>query len=241
MNHDEFPRVCELQSLINDPGSYFNNFHDSIMDNPLKKAVWLTREQEFQRLDADSWTSLKTQALPYLKKKSLNGRGWQQLFDVLNQARAYIYLNDLGCSSIRFIPTTPGKTPDLEAQLEGLKVLCEVKTINITDDEAAARNNQTGGYTSMYLQRKFLGKLNSVLKSAKSQMENYEGAAEPRKIIYIIANFDDSLAEYKAEYYRQIDDYLAENQLPGIEIVFHNEKTAFHSDISMRSATVFNE
>jgi len=244
MIHYVFPRVCELRDLVNEqgnPDAYFKNFDESIMTWPLKKSAWITREQEFQRLDVDAWTSLKNQALPYLTKKNPNGRGWQQLFDILNQARAYIYLDDLGCSCTRFIPTTPKKTPDLEAQLQGLKVLCEVKTINISDDEATARNSMTGSYTSKYLPPKFFGKLDSVLNAAKCQLEDYEGAAEARKIIYLIANFDDSFAEYKADYYQQIDNHLAENRISGIEIVFHNEKTAFHSHISMLSASVFNE
>jgi hypothetical protein len=240
----ELPLVSELRILIDrpdDPDAYFQDFDNSIRECPSKKLVWLTRERELQCLDVDSWNFLKREAHPYLTKRDSNGRGWQQLIDILNQARAHNFLKGMGCSCVRFIPRAKEETPDLEGQLNGLKVLCEVKTINISDDEAAARKNLTGGYTSNCLPLGFFGKLVSSLEKANRQMGNYDGGAGARRLVYIIVNFDDSLAEYKADYYRQIDSYLAENKIPRIEIIFHNEKTAFHSQISMGSATVVNE
>jgi hypothetical protein len=40
---------------------------------------------------------------------------------------------------VRFIPRDKGKTPDLRAMQEGTPVFCEVKTLNISKDEAERR------------------------------------------------------------------------------------------------------
>lgn len=57
MSREELPRVYELRDPINDPtatGAYFQDFDNSIRDEPSKKQAWLVWDQEFQRLDPDS-------------------------------------------------------------------------------------------------------------------------------------------------------------------------------------------
>ena len=241
----ELQRVYELRDLIEDsasPNAYFQDFDNSIGGDSTKKQVWLAREKELQGLDLTSWDFLKNEALPYLVKRDLSGRGWQQLITILNQARAYNYLRGIGCSSVRFIPKATQKcveTPDLEGTLCTLKVLCEVKTINVSDREALARRNGTVRKTTDRLEPGFFNKLKSDLIKASKQMEVY--CRDAKRIAYVVINFDDLLAEYKEDYYQQIDRYLAGNSFPGIEIVFYNQKTCFHKSIDMKSATVFNE
>ena len=177
-------------------------------------------------------------------KRDPSGRGWQQLITILNQARAYNYLRGIACSSVRFIPKATQKrveTPDLEGTLGTLKVLCEVKTINVSDEEVLSRRNGTAGTTTDRLEPGFFNKLKSNLRKANQQMEAYCRGTHTKRIAYVVINFDDLLAEYKEDYYQQIDRYLADNSFPGIEIVFHNQKTCFHKSIAMTSATVFNE
>ncbi len=56
MFRHEMPRVYELIDLIHDPsthGAYFQDFDNSMRDEPSKKQIWLAREREFQRL---TWT-----------------------------------------------------------------------------------------------------------------------------------------------------------------------------------------
>ena len=247
MYRKKLPRVYELRDLIEDPTSpsaYFQDFDNSIRDESTKKRAWLAREDELQGLDLTSWEFLKNEALPYLMKRDPSGRGWQQLITILNQARAYNYLMGIGCSNVRFIPKATQKgveTPDLEGVIGTLNVLCEVKTINVSDVEALSRRNGTVGKTICQLESGFFNKLSSDLKKAKQQMEAYCCGTHIKRIAYVIINFDDLLAEYKADYFQQIDRYLADNSFPGIEIVLHNQKTCFHKSITMTSATVFNE
>ena len=62
-----------------------------------------------------------------------------------------------------------------------------------------------------------------------------------RNYIYIYPHFDDSLGEYKEGYFRQIDQYLSDHLIPGINLIFRNEYTPFHKAIEMTNATVDNE
>jgi hypothetical protein len=237
------PRVFELRDLIEQPlapSAYFRDFETGL-GNRFRRARWLACEREFQRLDAESWEVLKSEARPYLTLHDPNGRGWQQLYDVLNQARAHNYLVELGCSGVRFVPRGRKETPDLEGTLDTRKVLCEVKTINISEQEANRRNTGQGGYITDSLNEQFLKKLTITLGKAKNQMEIYDVGGNSMRIVFLIINFDDSFAEYKADYYSQIDQHLASESVQGIDIVFYNQQTAFHLDVSMRSALVVNE
>lgn len=247
MFRHEMLRVYELQDLIDDrfaSKAYFRNFDDSIRDESEKKKTWLQREQVFQRLGPEAWQFLKREAKPYLTNQNARGRGHQQLISILNQAWAYNYLIDEGCSRVAFIPTVKTKgqeTPDLEGELEERRVLCEVKTLSISDDEANRRQTHGGGGTTASLQIGFFDKLTSNLCKAKSQMRSYDKSANARFIAFIVLDFDDVLGEYKANYFSQIDRYLAANPVHGIDIVFYNQRTAFHFSISMNYAQVINE
>jgi hypothetical protein len=247
----EFPRVSELRDLIehpSKPSAYFQNFGHPLRDEPERKRAWLQREREFQRLDAPSWQHLKDEARPYLTARAAKGRGWEQLIAILNQARARNYLVDQGCSQVRFIPKAEKqkqKTPDLQAELNGQKFLCEVKTINRSQDELDKQLAGRAGSTTNVLDKAFFKKLNSDLATAKEQMNSYDGQDDVKHIVFFVVNFDEPHGEYKAEYFKQIDQYLASDLasdlVSGLDIVFHNQRTAFHPHVSMLHAHVVNE
>jgi len=245
MSRSELPRVYQLIDLIEDrahPDSYFQNFEHSIENGIEKRSVWLAREKELQRLDHEAWDCLKNEVFPYLTAHNHRGRGWEQLISILNQARAYNYLLDLGCSKIRFIRRIKGKeTPDLEAESNDNTVICEVKTINKSVQEADARQSGTACKTSVFLEAGFFNKLASDFQKAKSQMATYNNTPGVRHIAFIVINFDDLLGEYKTNYYKEIDQHLAGMPIDGIKVVFFNQKTCFHNDVHMENATVVNE
>ena len=247
MSRTELPRVYELRDLICDPcnpSAYFQNLDASLIDEPLKKNAWLVREREFQRLDAKSWNGLKGEARPYLTSRNSHGRGWQQLIAILNQARAHNFLADMGCSHIQFIPRASqigSKTPDLEAKLAEQPVLCEVKTINESEEEITRRTDGRVGTTTDRLSVGFLNKLGSILRSAKEQLEAHEGSLSARRIAFIVPNFDDSISEYKSKYFLQIDEYLYKTPTPGLEIVFFNQWNGFDVQVAMQNALVINQ
>jgi hypothetical protein len=140
----------------------------------------------------------------------------QPLFNILNQAKACNYLKRSGCTDIAFIPPScvKGKrTPDIKAELNLTPVLCEVKTINISESEADRRLSGGVGSSMDRLQDGFFKKLVSDLVQAKDQMLAYDHGAAAQKIAYVIVNFDDSLHEYADRYQAQIDQMLMRNDI----------------------------
>jgi hypothetical protein len=73
-----------------------------------------------------------------LPKKD-KARVLQPLYNTLNEAKGHNHLTRIGCANVHFIPESAiegQKTPDLGADAQGRKVLCDIKTINISDKEA---------------------------------------------------------------------------------------------------------
>jgi hypothetical protein len=242
----ELPRVNELRALIADPSSesaYFRrDFAERLSGSLTRQRVWVARERELQGLDDVAWAFLKDEAQPYLMQRDRKGRGWQQLFNILNQASAYNFLRQqIRCANVRFVPRDPStETPDLEGTADGRLILCEVKTIAVSEDEINARREGTGSYTGPGLGEGFFAKLLSDVSKARNQMEAYGGDSITRKIAYIVVDFDDALGEYKDAHYSQIDEFLAHRDLP-IEVAFLNRQTPFHPKIEMKNAMIINE
>ena len=247
MSRAEFPRVYQLFDLIEDranPNAYGQNFESSIRKETSKRRFWKAREKELQLLDQISWDFLKSESASYLTARDQHGRGWEQLFNILNQARAHNYLRDIGCVDVTFIPPKSKggeESPDLEAKMGSNIVICEVKTINVSERKAEARRLGLVSETLSYLEKEFFRKLDSDLEKAKSQMQSHCGDAGAKHICFIVINFDDLFGEYKTNYYEQIDQYLAEHHLGETEIVFFNQRTCFHDDVYMDNAKVVNE
>lgn len=226
----ELPRVFELHDLIassSSPTAYFQNFENSLSEIPQKLKQFRDIEKDLQGLDADAWQFLKGEVAPLLAAKHPT-RGWQSLFDKLNQAKAFNYLKSAGYQNVRFIPpsaVTGRQTPDLQAS----GVLCEVKTINASDAEANRRYSGGVGSVTDQLDEGFFRKLSSDLKKAKEQMVSFDGNANSMHIVYIIANFDDRLHEYADRYQRQIDHYVAGDPVPGLQLVVFDTKPPFYT------------
>lgn len=250
MFRKEFPMIYEvIFDQISDRNceNAYGRYSESILaTTPEIKRSWLRIEKALQELDPCSQKLLKNKVRPYLTKKH-PGRGWHQMFDVLNEARAYDYLRSLGGSDVHLIPESiknGKKTPDLEGVLCSGKVLCEVKTINISDDEAIIRSSAKpiAQTTQDKLDKAFLDKLRLCLAKAENQLKAYESANSARLIVYFFILFDEyPFCEYKEGYFQQIDQYLSENIVTGIELVIHNLETAFHKPITMQFATVVND
>jgi hypothetical protein len=193
--------------------------------HPLESAAFARRT-----LDADAWTFLKDEVAPLLATRDPK-RGWQSLFDKLNQAKAYNHLKDAGYLEIRFVPPSAVKgvqTPDLQAD----GALCEVKTINISEIEADRRDSGGVGTSTDQLDDGFFRKLSSDLRKAKAQMTAYSTGPNTKYIAYVIVNFDDSLHEYADRYQLQIDQYIAGDPVPGLEVVVFDIKPPFYTAMS---------
>jgi len=187
-------------------------------------------ESELQGLDLVSWDLLKTEVAPLVAKKDLK-RGWQHLWDKLNEAKGYNYLVGMGCSEVRFIRRASAKrqrTPDVEGMLGATKVLCEVKTINPSENEMAHRSRDFSvSTTSIRLSAGFFNKLKETLETARDQMAAYCSAVGTRKIALIAVNYDDMLHRFVENYSKQIEAFVATEPVPDLEIAF-DVKPAFY-------------
>jgi hypothetical protein len=215
------PRVFELHDLIatpRPPKAYFQNFESSLSEIPQKLKQFCDIERDLQGLDADAWVFLKSEVAPLLVARDPK-RGWQALFDKLNQAKAFNYLKAAGYQNIRFVPPSAVRgqqTPDLQAD----GVLCEVKTINISEVEADRRDCGGVGTSTDRLDEGFFRKLSSDLRKARDQMAAYSADGRTKYIAFVIVNFDDSLHEYADRYRPQIDQYVTSVPVPDLEIAF---------------------
>jgi len=66
----------------------------------------------------------------------------------------------------------------------------------------------------------------------------YDETGQARYCVFLNLCFDEFFGEYKEEYFQQINEYLCSNSPEGIEIVVHNERTAFHKNLTLTPATV---
>jgi hypothetical protein len=244
---DSMPRVFQLKDAQTDrdhPDAYFRNFETSLQQEKSKLAAFLKLEKLFSTLDDHSWTDFIEKASRHLiSRKRAKGRGWQELFDVISEARGYAYLQRIGCSDIHFIKNESGKTPDLAARYENRKVFCEVKTINISEDEAAKRRRILSGEVVssrglLQLGEGFMKKLSDKLWEAINQLDEQDPERTARRIVFVVLHFDDWVGDYQPAYFREIDDYLLSNPVDGAELVFSLPSNLFNRSFKMKFATV---
>ncbi len=188
------------------------------MQVPACFATFAGWEEVFKSLDPVAREYLKNKASRYLKRGDVKGRDWQQLFDALGEASAYKYLSESeGCSTVRFIPES-NETPDLEGVRDHNRVLCEVKTITISDVEVSARRDPPSvRKVSNQLDVGFFRKLDSDIAKATSQLKSYDSAGNAKHLLYMNICFDDFFGLYKEDYLQQIKLHLLEHP-PEIEI-----------------------
>lgn len=164
---DNPKRVLELVAHsigLASPNAYFHACDDKLT-NPAKRPFFVAVGRDLQGLDAEAWNALKTEARPQLATP-IPGRGWQDLFPILNQARGYNYLATRGCTHVEFVARRKGKTPDLKANLEAARVLCDVKTIQILEAEVARGKTGSISTTLAHVNSKLIGKLRLTIESA---------------------------------------------------------------------------
>ena len=219
----QLPRFYELKDLLTDlchPDAYFRDFEDRLQDRSCFAtfALW---ERDLQSTDPIDWEDLKSRAAGHLIHRDVRGRKWQQLFDTLAEASAYRYLKEFeGCSTVRLIPASnDDQTPNLEGVRDHDRVLCEVKTINVSDVELGARRGPpTARKVSDQLGDGFFRKLDSDIARAKSQLQSYAPNGDAQHIVYFKICFDDWGGSYEDDYLRQIDRHLLEHP-PEIKVV----------------------
>ena len=110
---ERLPRLHELKDMTDQshPDAYFQDFESRFVKSRTVLAHYQRLENRFAGLDDDAWSDLRDRAAAVAHIRE-NGRGWEALFDVLNEATGYEYLKHVGCLDIRFVPRRQTRTPD---------------------------------------------------------------------------------------------------------------------------------
>jgi hypothetical protein len=242
------PRIYELKDTLADPShpdAYFRNMEDGLRQSTQKWDAFARLEWRLAALDDAAWSDLKERAAPLLMQR-VEGRGWQALWDVFNEAAGFCFLLHLGCTGVHFIRRTKGRTPDLAAMLDGNAVLCEVKTLNVSKDEAGKRQlvhegTPVAGSVSIHVSDGLLNKLSAVLAHAVEQLDGVDSERKARRIIFTVVHFDDWVGDYQPQYFAQMDEHLLRNPVAGAELAFSPASNLFERTFTMESASVWEQ
>ncbi len=200
MDISKLKRILDLYRSgdATNPVNYFGRF-EKMNESSLAREWAEGLEKELGRLTPDAWIALKNKALPYLSKRDPH-RAYSKLFEHLNEAKGYIYLQDNGYSDIAFIESNK-RAPDLVARKGSEAALLEVKTINCSDDDIThLRNNSTPGAERVArsviygLPVAFKGKLAATIADAKDQLLNYDSVSAGPRVCFLVIKFDTNLA-----------------------------------------------
>ncbi len=202
--------------------SYFYRFWDDFETVPLRVKAFTKLEEELQILDRESWRQLNTEAGKLCLRHN-GDRGWSKLFEKLNEAKGYVYLQSLGCRKIRFISRSMKngiETPDLEGEKNDNRYLCEVKTINVSDSLLKARRNIEAREVQPTLPAGLKNKLKEVTTKAHSQLSGYHRKA--MKFAYLVISFDDEL-DYRDKLNIQTRIFINSLDFDDMKVIIHNE------------------
>ena len=93
------PRLYELKGAVPDqthPDAYFQHFGERLAESEHVRALYMKVERPLGVLDAEAWCDLKERSVSLLTARD-GKRGWQALFDTLNESKGYAYLRSIGC------------------------------------------------------------------------------------------------------------------------------------------------
>ena len=240
------PRLFELKDALEDPAhvdAYFQDFETKLANRHVFDQ-YERLERYLGALDAESWGDFRNRAARKLiARQRQQGRGWQDLFDVLNEAIGYAYLVARGATDIQFLPEGSVKTPDLAASMGQTPLLCEVKTVNKSQDQAERDRRVTAGEIFVTdalteLPQNWLATLRDKIASALEQLNGYD-TKQATLVVFIAINFDDRIGDYHDRYFMQIDNFLDSIDLAGAELVLYPTTNAFERSYVMRNATVY--
>jgi hypothetical protein len=136
-------------------------------------------EQALQELESEAW-------MDFLKKAQSRDftchpiNRLKTLFEFINEAKGYILLKNYGCREIKFIPESDTKTPDIEASCGTGKVILEVKTINLSEENVGCLywNSYNTEMNTLDVQTTLSDglkkKMNSICKDTKEKLAPHE-------------------------------------------------------------------
>ncbi len=181
--------------------SFFANFEQTMRAFPDARAQYLAYERALSALDVESWAVLCEKAVAHFTDHR-KGQRKQGFFNQLNDAFAYKHLVRRGYGKVRVLREVGKTQPDIEYVDGRSRRYCEVKTIGISDDLIARRDEVRAHSSRIYydLSPQFLNKLRSTVEAADQQVK----ARGASGLIYLVVHFDDFTLEHYKTYRKQI-------------------------------------
>lgn len=216
--------VKEIEQLH--PNDWWSKaYRKKVPGNPIFEHIVSVYDKALDCLDPESFSILKDKVLSDINCEVVrndDGRGRQLLFDKLNEAFAYKYLQNRGVNNLCFFEEinervrNQSKTPDIRFEENGQVGYCEVKTINRSDKDIKRYKNHEQFSGSEYdLNDGFFNKLCDALDTAISQVKTPSDSE--LGIAYLIIIFDDfTLIDYP-KYKEQLLIFFQQSY-PDIEI-----------------------
>ena len=210
-------RIRELVADVgrahpNDP--FFDRFEESCRENPAKQRAYRTYDDAFRLLDSASWKILKSKAIAHFRDHR-RGQLKQGFFNQLNEAFAYRYLVRRGFTGVHMLPEDGRRVPDL-CYRDGRQIKhCEVKTINISEEEISRRESSKV-FTNAYLllEDGFFRKLASDIASARAQI----ATRRTEGLVYVIVVWDDIALDYYQSYRKALKASASANDVNDVHI-----------------------
>jgi hypothetical protein len=195
---------------------YLTSVFHSLEVVPENQKYFVVYSEAVELLNEDCWGILKEKLIDAFKSNHPK-RGKLHFFSILNEAIACQYLKCRGFASIFFLPESKKhKVPDL-SYLDGSEVkFCEVKTIDVSDEEIARGESGEAYDGSVYyaLSEDFLSvKLKNIITSASRQLD----AAGGRGMIFVSFRLDDFTHAHIEDYKSQLVSYF-KDKFPSLEI-----------------------
>jgi len=251
-NYTENIDMFRFEELINELTRIYKNdywleeYNDKIgrnlnLNDQIKKYNLALYE-----LDIESWLVLKQKLIKKFNQPE-NNRGKYDFFSTMNEAFAYKYLKISGSSKLKIIVEGDKENPDISYETNGKNEFCEVKTINISDQEIVKMNqsNKVQSDEDIYnifhegkelsidcnkeyskLSLGFFNKLKKDLEKASSQISKDNNGSG---IIFIIIHFDDFTHYFIENYIESIKCYMRNewNSLRVYFMIFSNEECLY--------------
>ena len=230
MLHLKFPRLAELCDEAGGAGnsaSYFRGLAEKIRQCPLAGEYYEALENELSQLTDQAWTQLRRKCVPYVCAPH-RVRYWEQLFSVLNEAKGYVFLKQLGYVNIGFVAEGTHPTPDLEASGNSdYDAILEVKTLHRSDEHY---RYLSGVYErTSELPAGLASKFMTTLHIAEIQLLQYRVAERLRRFAMLVVRLDDD--PDVPSVFREIDHRLkelaTEHRQERVNVVIHRPYDVF--------------
>lgn len=212
---EEYPLLYQLfeESNVDHADNYF-----SLMNNEKTRQYGAVTYDKWEgylsQLDVIAFESIVRKAKEAVTIRQ-GDRGWEQLFNTLNEVKGYLYLKKNGYTSIEFIEESTKSRPDLYAKSDIKSVLLEVKTIRKSDDDIP----RDRVWSSIdYIPEGLRNKIESDIDKSIVQLNGFYKEVD-EKVCYLIIYLDLALDMNEINRER-LGDYIKTIDRPGVSIKY---------------------